>query len=133
SIHRARGQGSFIGSSIKKSTGRQVKAEKYLAANHGTAKDEGNYVRVLTPGNTIFSIYDTISPEAFKKENDRVKKLGLNPATGEVLKGGKYKRLPQTLGSSPDELVREVKELWKEACEWEGIPPKMFQKIYYNN
>jgi len=51
---------------------------------------------VLSPGQTVFHIGDIVSEESFNEENQRVKKLGLNPATGEILK----KRIPQTVGSS---------------------------------
>ena len=92
-IERSRGKGSSSSGNIKKSTGRQlaVKPDKHLAAT--TAP---KYVTVLSPGQTVFHIGDIVSEESFNEENQRVKKLGLNPATGEILK----KRIPQTVGSS---------------------------------
>jgi hypothetical protein len=54
------------------------------------------YVQVLSPGQTVFHYGDLVSVESFNKENERVKKLGENPATGQVWRGGKAERLPQT-------------------------------------
>ena len=51
---------------------------------------------VLSPGQTVFHIDDLVIKAAFDKENERVRKLGLNPATGQIWKGGKPKRLPAT-------------------------------------
>jgi len=64
---------------------------KYLAATTGQ-----KYVSILSPGQTVFSIGQLVSREWFDKENERVRKLGENPATGEVLEDGKWKRIPQT-------------------------------------
>jgi len=54
------------------------------------------YVHVLSSGQTVFHYDDTIALEVFEKENERVKKRGETPATGEIMEYGKYKRLPQT-------------------------------------
>ncbi|GAI23445.1 unnamed protein product, partial [marine sediment metagenome] len=43
-----------------------------------------------------FNYDDLVSLELFNKENERVKKLGENPATGEIWEDGKPRRLPQT-------------------------------------
>jgi len=92
-IERSREKAAPVPATSKKSTGRQlaVKPDKHLAAT--TAP---KYVTVLSPGQTVFHIGDIVSEESFNEENQRVKKLGLNPATGEILK----KRIPQTVGSS---------------------------------
>jgi hypothetical protein len=54
------------------------------------------YVHVLSPGQTVLHYDDTIALEVFDKENERVRKRGETPATGEILEEGKYRRLPQT-------------------------------------
>lgn len=55
---------------------------------------------MLLPGQTIFQIGDIVSEESFNEENERVKKLGLKPATSEILKDGKWEQIPQTVGPS---------------------------------
>ena len=42
----------------------------------------GEYVTITDPGSTTFKEGETISREAFEKENERVRKLGEKPATG---------------------------------------------------
>lgn len=77
---------------LKKSGRRQVAADTYLAANHAKIR----YVTVLSGGQTVFTYDDVVSEETFNKENERVRKLGLTQATGEIREDGKAKRVPQT-------------------------------------
>lgn len=72
----------------------RAEGREWLAA---TKVEEPKYVRVLSAGQTVFQIYDIIEEETFNKENERVKKLGERPATGELWEGGKPKRLPRTV------------------------------------
>ena len=57
---------------------------------------QNKYVRVLSPGQTVFSFDDLVLEESFNKENERVRNRGDNPATGELWEGGKPRRLAQT-------------------------------------
>ncbi len=50
----------------------------------------------MSSGQTAFNYDDLVSVELFNKENERVRKLGENPATGEIWEEGKPRRLPET-------------------------------------
>ncbi len=76
---------------FKKSTGRQLKSRGHLAATHGQ-----KWVTVISPGQTVFNIDDLVTKEEFDRENNRVRKLGENPATGQTWEEGRPKRLPPT-------------------------------------
>lgn len=96
------GKVPLLPATSKKAPGRKVEPEaKYLAATY-----EQKWVTVMSPGQSNFNIDDLVSEEEFNKENDRLKRLGLNPATGQIWEEGKPRRFPQTERRYPTEADR---------------------------
>ncbi|MBA7675870.1 hypothetical protein ES703_84109 [subsurface metagenome] len=54
---------------------------KHLEKKH-PVRDQSDYVTITDPGKTTFKAGEIISREAFEKENERVRKLSEQPATG---------------------------------------------------
>lgn len=85
-----------------------------IAPVYSTQTTSQKYVRVLSPGQTVFYFDDLVLKESFNKENERVRKLGQNPATGEVWEEGKPRRLPQSETISlPEEGIFKVGDVFK--------------------
>ncbi|GEM_PF-6149634 len=73
-----------------------------FAEERGLLPQTKKYLTILDAGDTIFQEGEVVSPEAYERENERVKKLGLRPAFGkhlaDILPPRAAQTEPQTTG-----------------------------------